>query len=226
MTKFWIIAYNEKKRFENGYIMIIVFSEAGELNQRAVKALVAKRPQEIYSLESISNRAKSPLFIDPTDTTLTIIELNANGNMQEKFSPKIMTQRLQLAGILAPVCTIQLLISDVSKKKSLLTFATELSEALQIIKPNSDITVRVLRRPEQCTLIEPPAAEEPDGDWTIYIGAHPTGVQPSKEGAFQYYQEKLTPLYIGDIEKALQAPEYDIFPEPANLKRNSEFTLL
>ena len=226
MIKFWIIAYNEKKRFENGYIMIIVFSEEGELNQRAVKALVAKRPQEIYSLESISNRAKSPLFIDTTDTILTIIELNANGNMQENFLPKIMTQRLQLAGILAPVRTIQLLISDVSKKKPLLNFATELSEALQIIKPNSDITVRVPRHPEQCTLIEPPAAEEPDGDWTIYVGAHPAGVQPSKEGAFQYYQEKLIPSFIGDIEKALQASEYKISPEPVHLKINSEYTLL
>lgn len=108
MTKFWIIAYNEKKPFEIGDIMIIVLSEAGELNQRAVKSLMAKRPQEIYSLESISNRAKSQLFIDPTDTTLTIIELNTNGNMQENFLPKIMAQRLELAGILAPVRTIQL----------------------------------------------------------------------------------------------------------------------
>lgn len=191
--------------------MIIIFSDT-EINRRAEAALLARKPQPSFTLEDISARATVPLDIDPEDDTLSIIDLNANGNLQTMYAPEMMARRLYSLGLLEHIKIIHLLVSDIVPAKSLLGFATELSRRLIKEQPQANIKVRVPVELMACTLIEPP--QTPHENWTLYTGSdarvkHP----PSKEGAAEYYKSQMTVLSTGAIEALLMTPRYEISPE-------------
>ncbi len=187
--------------------MIIVFSNT-VINQRAVAALLAKKSQHVFSLEDIASRAPNPLFIDPEDDTLTIIDLNANGNLQRLYAPRIMAQRLNTIGVLEHINTIQLLISDIMPEKSMQGFATDLSRKLVALKPETTITVRVPADFLNCTLILPP--ESPQETWSLYsCSSDDIKNAPSKEGAVDFYKSHMSPIFSGTLEAAFQNPDYE-----------------
>lgn len=191
--------------------MIIIFSDT-DINHRAEAALLAKNPQHTFTLEDISTRATAPLDIDPEDDTLSIIDLNANGNLQKMYAPEVMARRLDTVGLLDNIQIIQLLVSDIVPAKSMLGFATELSRSLIKHKPEANIKVRVLAEVMACTLIEPP--QMPQENWTLYTGSKASVKNPpSKEGAAEYYKSNMTLLSTGAIEEIFQNPDYEISPE-------------
>ena len=187
--------------------MIIVFSNT-VINQRAVAALLAKKYQHVFSLEDISSRTVTPLVIDPEDDTLTIIDLNANGNLQKLYAPHTMAQRLENIGVLEHISAIQLLISDIVPEKSMQGFATDLSRELVALNPETTIMIRVPADLVDCMLIIPP--EIPEGDWNLYSGSS-TDIEnaPSKEGAVDFYKSKMTLIFSGTLEAAFQNPDYE-----------------
>ena len=191
--------------------MIIIFSDT-DINRRAEAALLANTAQQTFTLEDISTRATAPLDIDPDDDTLSIIDLNANGNLQKMYAPDVMARRLYAVGLLEHITTIQLLVSDIEPTKSMLAFATELSRSLMKQNPEANIKVRVLAEVMACTLIEPP--QMPQENWTLYTGSNASIKNPpSKEGAAEYYKSKMTPLFTGAIEEIFQNRDYEISPE-------------
>lgn len=195
--------------------MIIVFFSS-DINDRAAEALMAKRPQKVFALKDISNRATETPQIDPNDDTITIIDLRANGMIQNNYSPTVMAERLYNLSFLDNVTMIQLLISDVAADKSLLGYGTSLSEALIEIAPERNITVCAPGDIVHCTLIEPP--EEPEGKWMIYTGPYPTGRPPIERESFEFYKSGLLPTFNGAIEDALKNPAYAISPETVRTK--------
>lgn len=197
--------------------MIIVFSSSA-INHKAAEALIAKHPQSVFALNDISNHAGEALRIDPQDDTIKILDLSANGNMQNYYSPMVMAERLYDCALLDNVKTIQLLISDVVVDHSLLGYGTSLSQALITVAPECDITVCAPGDVTNCTLIEPPG--EPDGKWTIFSGAYPKEKPPNKQESFQFYKARLTPSFRGDIEEVLENPAYVISAEAVRAKHD------
>lgn len=186
--------------------MIIVYSNT-PINQQAVAALLFQSPQKVFSLEDISSRASNPLIMDSDDKVLTIIDLNANGNLQKLYSPKIMAQRLQELGFLEHIETIQLLVSDIYPQKPMLGFATDLSRALVNLNPQTHLEVKVPADVFECMLITPP--EEPNGDWRLYA-AKPAEI---KGTLVEDYTAKMHLKFSGALEEVLHNPDYTVTAE-------------
>lgn len=184
--------------------MIIVFSDT-EINHKAVDALLAKQPQQIGFLKDIS--FETPLVMAPSDKTLTILDLNANGHLQKLYSPTIMVQQLDKIGLLAQVDTIQFLVSDVVASHSMSAFATAICRALIRQKPEATLSVRVPADFLTYSLILPP--NHPDGDWAFYsCKSIPELESPAEKQAIEFYQSKMNQVFEGPIEALLLNPNY------------------
>lgn len=196
--------------------MIIKLSDT-PINQRAILALLAKVPDQIQlSFQDLTLSRINPLAIDPQDRTLTVVDLNANGNLQILYSARVMAQKLTTSGLLAHIDTIQLLASDIISNRSLLGFATDLSQQILIANRDAMITIRAPADLTDATLIEPP--EEPMGKWTMYSAAsvtEPIRPLPDAQAAFEFYRAQMNPkpIFQGDIEVQLKKKQYEISPQ-------------
>ncbi len=196
--------------------MIIKLSDT-PINQRAIRALLVKTPNQIQlSFQDLTSSRINPLVIDPQDRTLTVVDLNANGNLQTLYAPGVMAKKLTASGLLAHITTIQLLASDIVPNRSLLGFATALSQHLLVENPDAMITIRVPADLIEATLIEPP--EDSTGKWTMYSADRviaPTQVLPNAQAAFDFYRAQMKPklLFQGDIEVQLKKKQYEISPQ-------------
>lgn len=201
--------------------MIIIFSNSA-INQNAQDALLAVQDQHVFSLEDISKHAQKPLDIMPKDAILTILELNANGNVQKLYSPHVLARRLYSLGFLDHIDTIQLLLSDIIPEKSMLAFANELSYAIIVQKSDSNIAIRVPASMNQCTLIQPPT--DSDENWKLYTISPSKIKHPSsKDGAFHFYQDQMGLSYTGSIAEILENPIYTISAEKVKKTYSDNF---
>ena len=185
--------------------MIILFSDT-ELNQRAVRALLAKKSQSLFSLKVLSTNSTNSLAIDPLDDTLTIIDLNANGRFQELYAPQILAQQLVNVGFLNHVQTIQLLVSDIERGSSMWGYATDLGKALIKHKPDSNIIILAPGDLTKCVVIEPPQIS--NDAWTVYMGSYSLIKNPPQIDVLEFYKTKLTPVLTDDMDVILQNPDY------------------
>ena len=182
------------------------------INQQAVQALILTNPQTVLL------RGNKPGQLDPSDTVLTIVDLDANGLVQHYLKGSILAKRLVEGGLLEYTTRIQLLISDISSQQSMLGYATELSQTLLTLLPQSSIDVHVVAKICDATLVEPPS--DPTAPWIIYtlpsdeLEALVVPKEGYHQGSFDFFKRHMpTVLFQGDILETLKERKYTIAAE-------------
>lgn len=142
--------------------MIIIFSSS-ERNLAAVDSLIAERQQSVFSyfdLEDIEVNEK-------IDDTLILLDLNADGTVQNLIAPEIVARSLFDKKILNQIKTIKILISDINPNYPISTYAWELSKA--ILELDTDLSIPIIhirQKSRSLLLLEPPT--EIESDWIVY----------------------------------------------------------
>ena len=166
------------------------------INQQAVQALILTNPQTVLL------RGNKPGQLDPSDTVLTIVDLDANGLVQHYLKGSILAKRLVEGGLLEYTTRIQLLISDISSQQSMLGYATELSQTLLTLLPQSSIDVHVVAKICDATL----PSDELEALVVPKEGYH--------QGSFDFFKRHMpTVLFQGDILETLKERKYTIAAE-------------
>ena len=195
--------------------MIIQLS-GSSINQKAVDALTHNNPQMVMGLRSLNAMSLSAL----EDGILTLLDLDANGIMQTYLAPSKLAEKLDKKDILNQVSTIQLLVSDVVPERSMLGYATELSQALLALDAPKACMILVPNALAHCMLIVPP--DTADGVWTCYAKpSHevsallmPNADDGLSKGNFAFYQNHFTHCsFSGPIHNKLEEVASLISPE-------------
>ncbi len=197
--------------------MIIQLS-GSSINQKAVDALTHNNPQMVMGLRSLNAMSLSAL----EDGILTLLDLDANGIMQTYLAPSKLAEKLDKEDILNQVSTIQLLVSDVVPERSMLGYATELSQALLALDAPKACMILVPNALAHCMLIVPP--DTADGVWRCYAKpSHevsallmPNADDGLSKGNFAFYQNHFTHCsFSGPIHNKLEEAASLISPETA-----------
>ena len=98
------------------------------------------------------------------EDTLTLLDLSANGQFQTSMAADRLVERLIHMGFSDKIKEIQLIISDVSSKKSTEVYAAELVESF--LSKGFEVSIKTPRVMGEYSLISPPC--ESGGGWAIY----------------------------------------------------------
>lgn len=191
--------------------MIITFTR-DPINSKAVDALTSKDAQQVFDYYDMPERIV--FDTETADSTLILLDLSANGSIQNLLAPSIIAERLHELRFLSRINTIKLLIADIVPSKPISVFAWELSQSILEILPDSSIEIRLaIDLEENPSLIEPPA-DKYQTDWIIYSLSNPINVSPSnKRKCFEFYRSNTSNvLFKGKIDDKF-SEEIKIDPE-------------
>lgn len=184
--------------------MIIQLSQSA-LNELAVQALLQERSQQVVKLNQLLTTSLTK------DSIVTILDLDANGLVQNYLSPSTLARKLHKADLFKSVQTIQLLCSDIIPTRSLLGFATELSQAILRIDSTTRINIQVPHALADCLLIVPP--NDLNNDWSGYSMPSsdvsklniPKEQDSLEQGNFEFYRSHINKIaFQGSITERLQ----------------------
>lgn len=186
--------------------MIITFSY--DINTKnAAKILTSKLNQSVLDYFNLP----PDMVCDPSDNTLILLDLSADGKTQSSIAPWLIVEDLNAHSILQYINSVQIIISDVSPSMPITGFAWELCK--EIVKASHDSQLSVsfsANLDDSPTLIEPPSSTE--GKWIIYnipvsiIKASAPGIKQ-----FGFYKTNATEMALeDDINKRLTDGEHTI----------------
>lgn len=143
--------------------MIIIFSSSAR-NLAAVDSLIAERQQFVFSYFDLAEDINVDKKIDDT---LILLDLDADGTVQNLIDPEIVARSLFDNKILNQIKTIKILVSDINPNYPMSTYAWELSKAILELDPALSIPIMYIRQKSRSLLlIESPTEIEPD--WVVY----------------------------------------------------------
>ena len=192
-------------------IMIITFSY--DINTKKASEIIAsEHKQSVLDYFGLP----TDMVCDPSDNTLILLDLSADGKTQSSIEPWLIVEDLYTNNLLRHITSIQIIMSDVSPSMPITGFAWEICKKIIEISPDSQISVSFSSNPDDSpTLIEPPNSA--DGEWTIYsipesIVKSPQTVTGLKQ--FGIYKTNATTMILEkDIHKRLEDIEHTIQPD-------------
>ncbi len=202
--------------------MIIIFSSSAR-NLAAVDCLIAERQQFVFSYFDLAE----DINVDKKmDDTLILLDLDADGTVQNLIAPEIVARSLFDNKILNQIKTIKILVSDINPNYPMSTYAWELSKAILELNPDLSIPIMYIRQKSRSLLlIESPTEMEPD--WVIYYlpfskvssvqfptGIVQTQITDTKKDYFGFFKTNMPNiLFKGDLSTLFDVRGTEIQPD-------------
>ncbi|MGV3740126.1 MAG: hypothetical protein ACO1N3_02385 [Gammaproteobacteria bacterium] len=199
--------------------MIIYCSKSAQ-NRCAIKALVAEQPQQTFYFHD-----DFVFSSNESNETLILLDLSANGLVQNFISPEVIAEKLKNTNILNHIKDIRIMISDIIPEQPISVFAWELSK--EILELDSNLSIEIFyigKTSDTPLLISPP--EEGKNDWKIYnlpVGRSvsleiPTEIQnhivPLSQAYFSFFRAQMqNTMFEGSMDNLFKKHGYNIDPE-------------
>ena len=203
--------------------MIVIFSNSRR-NLAATDALIAEHQQSVFNYHKLSRTIDFDKT--KTDDTLILLDLDADGTVQNLLAPEIVARSLYDSKLLNHIKSIKILVSDINPNYPMSVYAWELSKAILELDPILSIPIMHIRQKSRSLLlIEPPT--EMDPDWIVYYlpfskissiqlpeEIAQTGIPDATKDYFGFFKTAMPGiLFKGDLSTLFDTRGTEVQPE-------------